>query len=119
MMFAANPGHKIPDEMTGFGASVLEGVMTFGLVYTVYASRRGGAVGPLAVGFMLGWCERVGVRAFHGRLDESGARVWGSRCGREFQESSGLLGRAGAALAGVLYDNVVFPVPVSEAVVDI
>jgi aquaporin TIP len=45
--------------MTGFGASLLEGVMAFGLVYTVYAAgdpRRGslGAIGPLAVGLTAG-----------------------------------------------------------------
>ncbi|KAG6789517.1 hypothetical protein POTOM_005619 [Populus tomentosa] len=45
--------------MTGFGASLLEGVMTFGLVYTVYAAgdpRRSSlsAIGPLAVGLTAG-----------------------------------------------------------------
>ncbi|CAL5421971.1 unnamed protein product [Camellia sinensis] len=53
------PVHGIPQEMTGFGASILEGVMTFDLVYTVYAARDPrrsplGAIGPLAIGFIVG-----------------------------------------------------------------
>jgi len=53
------PTNTIAEEMTGFGASLLEGVMAFGLVYTVYAAgdpRRGslGAIGPLAVGLTAG-----------------------------------------------------------------
>ncbi|KAL7170668.1 hypothetical protein ACSBR2_035530 [Camellia fascicularis] len=32
------PVHRISKEMTGFGASILEGLMTFGLVYTVCAA---------------------------------------------------------------------------------
>ncbi|KAJ6415391.1 hypothetical protein OIU84_004230 [Salix udensis] len=53
------PTYTIAEEMTGFGASLLEGVMTFGLVYTVYAAgdpRRTSlsAIGPLAVGLTAG-----------------------------------------------------------------
>ncbi|KAK9293022.1 hypothetical protein L1049_021006 [Liquidambar formosana] len=53
------PTHRIAQEMTGFGASTLEGVLTFALVYTVYSAwdpRRGplGAIGPLAIGFIAG-----------------------------------------------------------------
>ncbi|RVW19313.1 putative aquaporin TIP5-1 [Vitis vinifera] len=53
------PTHAIAEEMTGFGASVLEGVLTFALVYTVYAAgdpRRGplGSIGPLAIGLIEG-----------------------------------------------------------------
>lgn len=49
----------IPQQMTGFGASLLEGVMTFALVYTVYAAadpRRGSmaTIGPLTIGFIVG-----------------------------------------------------------------
>ncbi|KAI8001019.1 putative aquaporin TIP5-1 [Camellia lanceoleosa] len=51
------PVHGIPPEMTGFGASILEGVRTFNFVYTVYVAgdpRRGpfGAIGPLAIKFI-------------------------------------------------------------------
>ena len=53
------PTFTIAEEMTVFGASLLEGVMTFGLVYTVYAARdprRSSlvAIGPLAVGLVAG-----------------------------------------------------------------
>ncbi|KAG6422350.1 hypothetical protein SASPL_118918 [Salvia splendens] len=112
--------HRIPDEMTGFGASVLEGVMTFGLVYTVYASRRGGVVGPLAVGFMLGANVLASGPFTGGSMNPArafGAAVVGGSFRNQAVYWVGPL--MGAALAGVLYDNVVFPVPVSEAVVDI
>lgn len=112
--------HRIPDEMTGFGASVLEGVMTFGLVYTVYASRRGGMVGPLAVGFMLGANVLASGPFTGGSMNPArafGAAVVGGSFRNQAVYWVGPL--IGAALAGVLYDNVVFPVPVSEAVVDI
>ncbi|KAK6145642.1 hypothetical protein DH2020_022462 [Rehmannia glutinosa] len=82
------PIHAIPSEMTGFGAGILEGVMTFALVYTVYASsdpRRGamGAIGPLAIGLIVG------------------ANV--------------LASGPFTAVAGILYDNVVFPVQVPDS----
>ncbi|KAF2311712.1 hypothetical protein GH714_026318 [Hevea brasiliensis] len=53
------PTYTIAAEMTGFGASVFEGVLTFGLVYTVYAAGDPrcsllGATGPLAIGLMAG-----------------------------------------------------------------
>lgn len=49
------PTFTIAEQMTGFGASVMEGVGTFVLVYTVCAAgdpRRGvlGCIGPLAIG---------------------------------------------------------------------
>ncbi|CAN0837096.1 Aquaporin TIP1-3 [Linum grandiflorum] len=61
----------ISAEMTRGNALVLEMVMTFGLVYTVYATavdpNRGkvGLVGPIAIGFIVGANILVG-RAFDG-----------------------------------------------------
>lgn len=51
----------IPEEMTGFGASVLECVMTFVFVYTVYVYAAGdprwsalSTIGPLVIRLITG-----------------------------------------------------------------
>ena len=59
MFFQHVPTYTIAEEMTGFGASVLEGTLTFVLVYTVYAARdprRGpmSSTGILVVGLIAG-----------------------------------------------------------------
>jgi aquaporin TIP len=53
------PTYTIAEEMTRFGASLLECILAFALVYTIYATRDTrhgtmGAIGPLAIGFIAG-----------------------------------------------------------------
>ena len=102
--------------MTGFGASLLEGVMTFALVYTVYAAgdpRRGpfGAIGPLAIGFIAG-ANVLASWPFTGGSMNPACSFGSALVGGSFKNQAvywvGPL--VGAALAGILYDNVVFPV---------
>ncbi|KAH6833723.1 tonoplast intrinsic protein 5 [Perilla frutescens var. hirtella] len=112
------PIHTIPSEMTGFGASILEGTMTFGLVYTVYASRRVaavGGVGPLAVGFIVG-ANVLASGPFTGGSMNPACAFGAALIGGSFKNQAvywvGPL--IGAALAGILYDNVVFPVQATD-----
>ncbi|CAL5404845.1 unnamed protein product [Camellia sinensis] len=112
------PVHGIPQEMTGFGASILEGVMTFTLVYTVYAvgdPRHGplGAIGPLAIGCILG-ANVLSSGPFTGGSMNPAYSFGSALVGGSFKNHVvywvGPL--IGAALAGILYDYVVFPVQV-------
>ncbi|KAM1069873.1 hypothetical protein ACFX1X_001751 [Malus domestica] len=109
------PTYGITEEMTGFGASVLEGVLTFGLVYTVYVAgdRRHGAfggVGPLAVGFMAG-ANVLATGPFSGGSMNPACAFGSAVVSGSFRNQAvywvGPL--IGAALAGLLYDNVVYP----------
>ncbi|XP_041002790.1 probable aquaporin TIP5-1 [Juglans microcarpa x Juglans regia] len=107
------PTYTIAEEMTGFGASLLEGILTFALVYTVYAaadSRRGANIGPLAIGFIAG----VGVLAagpFSGGSMNPACAFGSAVTAGSFKNQAvywvGPL--IGAAVAVLLYDNVVFP----------
>ncbi|KAJ6326966.1 hypothetical protein OIU78_013954 [Salix suchowensis] len=114
--------HCRTEEMTGFGASLLEGVMTFGLVYTVYAAgdpRRTSlsAIGPLAVGLTAG-ANVLAAGPFSGG-SMNPACAFGSAV-----VAGGLKNQAvywvgpliGAAVAGLLYDNVVFPAQAPDSV---
>lgn len=105
----------IPDEMTGFGASILEGVMTFALVYTVYAAadpRRGtmAAIGPLAIGFIAGANVLASGPFTGGSMNPAysfgAAVISGSFRNQAVYWVGPLLG---ATVAALLYDNVVFP----------
>ncbi|KAA8539796.1 hypothetical protein F0562_026488 [Nyssa sinensis] len=109
------PTHAIAQEMTGFGASMLEGVMTFALVYTVYAAgdpRRGplGVIGPLAIGFIVGANVLASGPFTGGSMNPAysfGSAVVGGSFKNQAVYWVGPL--IGAAVAGILYDNVVFP----------
>ncbi|KAJ6695678.1 AQUAPORIN-8 [Salix koriyanagi] len=116
------PTYTIAEEMTGFGASLLEGVMTFGLVYTVYAAgdpRRTSlsVIGPLAVGLTAG-ANVLAAGPFSGG-SMNPACAFGSAV-----VAGGLKNQAvywvgpliGAAVAGLLYDNVVFPAQAPDSV---
>ncbi|KAJ9140010.1 hypothetical protein P3X46_030698 [Hevea brasiliensis] len=104
------PTYTIAAEMTGFGASVFEGVLTFGLVYTVYAAGDPrcsllGATGPLAIGLMAG-ANVLAAGPFSGgsmNLFKNQAVYW-----------VGPL--IGGTVAGLLYDNVVFPSQVPDSI---
>ncbi|KAL7001731.1 hypothetical protein U1Q18_002879 [Sarracenia purpurea var. burkii] len=113
------PTHGISQEMTGFGASVLEGVMTFALVYTVYAAgdpRRGPlcAIGPLAIGFIAG-ANVLASGPYTGGSMNPACSFASALVGGGFRNQAvywvGPL--IGAALAGIFYDNVVSPAQVS------
>ncbi|GMP84212.1 hypothetical protein CsSME_00037828 [Camellia sinensis var. sinensis] len=114
------PVHGIPQEMTGFGASILEGVMTFGLIYTVYAAekpRRGplGAIGPLAIEFwFIVGANVLACGPFTGMSMNPAYSFGSALVGGSFKNHVvywvELL--IGVALAGILYDNVVFPIQV-------
>ncbi|KAK4385131.1 putative aquaporin TIP5-1 [Sesamum angolense] len=111
----------VGQEMTGFGASILEGVMTFSLVYTVYASadpRRGamGAIGPLAIGLIAGANILASGPFTGGSMNPAcsfGAAVIGGSFKNQAVYWVGPL--IGAAIAGILYDNVVFPTQVPDS----
>lgn len=91
--------------------------MTFGVVYTVYASadarREGGAgaaVGPLVVGFMLG-ANVLASGPFTGGSMNPACAFGAALVGGSFKNQAvywvGPL--IGAAVAGLMYDNVLFP----------
>ncbi|KAD7480368.1 hypothetical protein R6Q59_009128 [Mikania micrantha] len=109
------PVHGIPDEMTGFGASILEGVMTFALVYTVYAAgdpRRGafGTIGPLVIGFIAGANVLASGPFTGGSMNPAysfGSGVVGGSFKNQAVYWIGPL--IGAGVASVVYDNLVFP----------
>ncbi|KAK0598829.1 hypothetical protein LWI29_038357 [Acer saccharum] len=109
------PTYTIAQEMTGFGASILEGLLTFALVYTVYAAgdpKRGamGSIGPLAIGMIAG-ANVLATGPFSGGLMNPASAFGSAIVAGSFKNQAvywvGPL--AGAAVAGLVYDNVVFP----------
>lgn len=100
--------------MTGFGSSILEGVFTFALVYTVYAAgdpRNGplGAIGPIMIGFVAGAGVLASGPLSGGSMNPAcafgSALVAGSFRNQAVYWVGPLVG---ATAAGLLYDNVVF-----------
>ncbi|KAJ9164049.1 hypothetical protein P3X46_023666 [Hevea brasiliensis] len=116
------PTYTIAEEMTGFGASVIEGVLTFGLVYTVYAAgdpRRSlqGVTGPLAIGLMAG-ANVLAAGPFSGG-SMNPACAFGSAviAGRFKNQAVYWVGPLiGGTFAGLLYDNAVFPNQVPDSI---
>ncbi|KAL0713741.1 hypothetical protein Bca4012_020719 [Brassica carinata] len=113
------PIYKIAGEMTGFGASVLEGVLSFVLVYTVFTAndpRRGLplAVGPLFIGFVAGANVLAAGPFSGGAMNPAcafgSAMIYGSFKNQAVYWVGPLLGGATAAL---VYDNMVV-VPAAE-----
>ncbi|KAJ4952752.1 hypothetical protein NE237_029584 [Protea cynaroides] len=109
------PAHAIAEEMTGFGAAVLESVMTFALVYTVYAAgdqRRGsfGIVGPIMIGLMVG-ANVLAAGPFTGASMNPAYSFGMAIISGNFKNQAvywvGPL--IGATVAGLLYENVIFP----------
>ncbi|XP_042501283.1 probable aquaporin TIP5-1 [Macadamia integrifolia] len=107
--------HEIAVEMTGFGAAVLECVMTFTLVYTVYAAgdqRRGSfaVIGPVMIGLIVG-ANILAAGPFTGgsmnpALSLGTALISGNFKNQAVYWVGPLIGAAAAAL---LYENVIFP----------
>ncbi|CAN1862018.1 Probable aquaporin TIP5-1 [Linum perenne] len=109
------PAYTIADEMTGFGASMLEGLLTFILVYTVYACndpRRGPltAIGPLVIGLTAGAGVLAAGPFSGGALNPACAFGSAVIAGRFKNQAVYWVGPlVGSAVAGLVYDNVVNP----------
>ncbi|PKA59574.1 putative aquaporin TIP5-1 [Apostasia shenzhenica] len=120
----AIPTPKIATEMTGFGAAILEGSMTFALVYTIYvaadpraaAEAKGGskghrsAVGLMAVGLVAGSCVLAGGSLTGASMNP--ARSFGPAIvSGDFKNHAvywvGPL--IGAGLAGLVHQNLIYP----------
>lgn len=116
------PTYSIAEEMAGFGASILEGIVTFVLVYTIYDAmdtRRGqvSSTGTLVIGLIAG----AGVLAagpFSGGWINHACAFGSASIARTFRNQAvywvGPL--VGAAVAGLLYDNVLFPSQYSDSI---
>ncbi|KAK8583725.1 hypothetical protein V6N13_109120 [Hibiscus sabdariffa] len=109
------PIYAIANEMTGFGASLMEGVVAFGLMYGVYAGGdpRSGplrSIGPVAIGVMAGAMVLAAGPFSGGAMNP--ALAFGSAvvAGRFKNQAVYWVGPLiGAAVAGLVYDSVVFP----------
>ncbi|XP_019412740.1 PREDICTED: probable aquaporin TIP5-1 [Lupinus angustifolius] len=109
------PTYAIAEEMTGFGASVLEGALTFVLVYTVYAARdprRGplSSIGILVIGLTAG-ASALAAGPFSGGSMNPACAFGSAAIAGSFRNQAvywvGPL--IGATIAGLLYDNAMFP----------
>ncbi|XP_022159882.1 probable aquaporin TIP5-1 [Momordica charantia] len=107
--------YAIAEEMTGFGASVVEGILTFALVYTVFAvgdPKRDpcNAIGAVMVGLMAG-ANVLAAGPFSGGSVNPACAFGSAIVAGSFKNQAvywvGPL--IGAALAGIVHDNVVFP----------
>ncbi|MQM00060.1 hypothetical protein Taro_032790 [Colocasia esculenta] len=122
LLRVATAGQTIPTtgiapEMTGFGGAILEGVITFALVYTVYVAgdprnRAGplGVLGPIAVGLVAGSCVLAAGSFTGGSMNP--ARSFGPAVVSGDFKNHGVYWVGpliGAALAALLHQNVVFP----------
>jgi aquaporin TIP len=117
----AVPTTRIAVEMTGFGASIVEGVMTFMLVYTVHVAgdprvargRKGiaaTALGALVVGLVLGACVLAAGSLTGASMNP--ARSFGPAIvsGDFKNQAVYWVGpMIGAAVAALVHQNLVFP----------
>ncbi|XP_062184474.1 probable aquaporin TIP5-1 [Phragmites australis] len=116
----AVPTTRISVEMTGFGAAVLEGVLTFLLVYTVHVAgdpRAGGkkgfattALGSLLVGLVAGACVLAAGSLTGASMNP--ARSFGPAVvsGDFKNQAVYWVGpMIGAAVAALVHQNLVFP----------
>ncbi|XP_061353435.1 probable aquaporin TIP5-1 [Gastrolobium bilobum] len=109
------PTYSIAEEMTGFGASILEGLLTFVLVYTVYAARdprRGplSSTGTLVIGLIVGASVLAAGPFSGGSMNPACAFGSAAIAGTFRNQAVYWVGPLiGATIAGLLYDNVVFP----------
>ncbi|KAL8167491.1 hypothetical protein V2J09_008990 [Rumex salicifolius] len=104
---------NIAEEMTGFGASILEGTMTFMLVFVCYAATDPTqgvtrSVGPIVIGLICG-AYVLAAGPFSGGIMNPAYAFGTAVVGGSFRNHAvywvGPL--VGAAIAGILYDNVV------------
>ncbi|KAL5547334.1 hypothetical protein UlMin_007021 [Ulmus minor] len=120
MLASHIPTLTIAEQMTGFGASVMEGVGTFVLMYTVYAAgdpRRGvlACIGPLAIGHIAGAFVLATGSFFGGSMNPACAFGTSIVAGNFKNQAAYWVGPLlGATFAVIFYDNVVFPTQVVE-----
>ncbi|XP_054795406.1 probable aquaporin TIP5-1 [Prosopis cineraria] len=110
------PTYAIAPQMTGFGASIVEGVLTFALVYTVYAARdprrsgQLGSTGALAIGMMAG-ADVLAAGPFSGGSMNPACAFGSAVIAGTFKNQAvywvGPL--IGAAVAALVYDSVGYP----------
>ncbi|XP_062224875.1 probable aquaporin TIP5-1 isoform X2 [Phragmites australis] len=116
----AVPTTRIAAEMTGFGAAILEGVLTFLLVYTVHVAgdpRVGGkkgfattALGSLLVGLLTGACVLAAGSLTGASMNP--ARSFGPAVvGGDFKNQAvyWVGPMIGAAVAALVHQSLVFP----------
>ncbi|KAM3388976.1 hypothetical protein ACQJBY_011235 [Aegilops geniculata] len=114
------PTTRIAVEMTGFGASIVEGVMTFLLVYTVHVAgdprapgRKGlatTALGALVVGLVTGACVLAAGSLTGASMNP--ARSFGPAVvSGDFKNQAVYWAgpMIGAAVAALVHQNLVFP----------
>ncbi|XP_024311261.1 probable aquaporin TIP5-1 isoform X1 [Brachypodium distachyon] len=121
VMFQAVPTTRIAVEMTGFGAAIVEGVMTFMLVYAVHVAadpracgRSRGlattAMGSLVVGLVAGACVLAAGSLTGASMNP--ARSFGPAVvsGDFKNQAVYWVGpMIGAAVAALVHQNLVFP----------
>ena len=122
MFFQHVPTYTIAEEMTGFGASVLEGTLTFVLVYTVYAARdprRGpmSSTGILVVGLIAGASVLASGPFSGGSMNPACAFGSAAIAGSFRNQAVYWVGPLiGATIAGLLYDNVLFRSQLTDSI---
>ncbi|XP_077245039.1 putative aquaporin TIP-type RB7-18C isoform X2 [Tasmannia lanceolata] len=111
----AIPTSVIATEMTGFGGAVIESILTFALVYTVYVTmdpKRGpmGLIGPIVIGFV-GGASVLAAGPFTGG-SMNPARSFGSAIISGNFKNHGVYWVGpfvGAGIAGLVYQNLITP----------
>lgn len=111
--------------MTGFGASIVEGVLTFGLVYTVYAARdprRSGQLGPtgaLAIGLVAGANVLAAGPFSGGSMNPACAFGSAAIAGTFKNQAVYWIGPLfGASVAALVYDSAGYPSDTADTFVD-
>ena len=123
LQFQAIPTTGIAPEMTGFGGAILEGVITFALVFTVFVAGDPrnktaplGVLGPLAIGLVAG-SGVLAVGSFTGG-SMNPARSFGPALVSGNFKNHGVYWvgpLAGAAIATLFYQYLIFPPPDPES----
>ncbi|XP_077236528.1 putative aquaporin TIP-type RB7-18C [Tasmannia lanceolata] len=120
----AIPASAIATEMTGFGGVVLESILTFALVYTIYVTmdpKKGpmGIIGPIMIGFVAG-ANALAAGPFTGG-SMNPARSFGSAMISGNFKNHGVYWVGpfiGAGIAGLVYQNLMIPWESTHGVVE-
>ncbi|KAI9115182.1 hypothetical protein K1719_013501 [Acacia pycnantha] len=120
------PTYTIAPQMTGFGASIVEGVLTFALVYTVYAARdprrsgQLGSTGALSIGLIAG-ANVLAAGPFSGGSMNPACAFGSATVAGTFKNQAvywvGPL--IGAAVAALIYDTAGYPSPATDTFVEV
>ncbi|KAL6005046.1 hypothetical protein ACLOJK_005606 [Asimina triloba] len=108
----AIPTHGLGAEITGLGGVAIESVTTFAVVYTVYTAKdlkklAFGVMGPIAIGSVSGACILASAPFTGGSMNP--ARTFGPALITGDFKNHGVYWVGpliGAAIAGLLYENV-------------